>query len=115
MDNGNRTKEEWKKLIAVYEASDLTQKLFSRKHGINYHTFKSMLYQIRAENRKEESVHFIEVTAASEQTKRQPTEPTDSTTSIRLYLTDEVFFDFDQLPPVDYLAFLARSLLEKPC
>jgi hypothetical protein len=39
--------ERWQELIAAYEASGLTQAIFARREGINFHTFIAKLARAR--------------------------------------------------------------------
>ena len=36
----NRTKDDWTTLFTAFNASELTQTAFCKRHGINYHSFR---------------------------------------------------------------------------
>lgn len=55
---------EWKRLVAEYEKSGLTQKAFARREGINVHTFVAWLGRERKAAMRVPAVRFREVSLA---------------------------------------------------
>jgi transposase len=47
----DQDRERWKKLVADYEASDLTQREFATERGISFSNLRNWIYRLRKESR----------------------------------------------------------------
>jgi hypothetical protein len=56
----DQERERWKKLVADYEASDLTQREFASARGISFSNLRNWIYRLRQEARP-----LVEVAVAS--------------------------------------------------
>jgi len=72
----DQDQERWKKLVADFEASDLTQREFATERGVSFSNLRNWLYRLRKEARP-----LVEGPAAS---SRQAPKPTSSRRGSRL-------------------------------
>src|SRR5918912_4215660 len=47
----DQERERWKKLVADYEASDLTQREFASERGVSFTNLRNWIYKLRKETR----------------------------------------------------------------
>lgn len=65
-------RDEWIKLIADYEASELSQPEFAAQHQVSVHALRFWLYKLRLEAKKSARFLPVSVVASAPSTARQP-------------------------------------------
>jgi hypothetical protein len=102
MYSRRRTEDEWREVVADFDASGLTQELFARKKGLKVGTFRSWVYKIRGASKEPRFVELVKSTPGGE------TEHVSRTT----LLVGEVRVEFAERPEVEYVVALLRGLGE---
>ena len=99
MGTQRRSRQQWRDLVAEFEASGLTQQAFARRRQVKLGTFRSWLYTLRKE---QSSPRFVEVV---------PSPRVDALSRASVVLVaGRARVEFAEHPPVDYLAELVRGV-----
>ena len=87
----------WTQLIDSFYQSNLTQKQFAQKHGLNIYTFKGRLYRSRSSDRQNLPAPFVSL-----QIKDEPSPQAFLTLKVQ-----DLELHFTSLPDPQWLAQLA--------
>lgn len=102
MYSQRRTEDEWRELVADFDASGLTQEVFARKKGLKVGTFRSWIYKIRGAVK---TPRFVELVKATSSAKEQHASRTT-------LLVGEARVEFAERPEPEYVVALLRGLGE---
>jgi len=102
MYSRRRTEDEWRELVANFDASGLTQEVFARKKGLKVGTFRSWVYKIRRASKEPRFVELVKSTASAEEKHASRT----------TLLVGDVRVEFSERPEAEYVLALLRGLDE---
>lgn len=110
-----RGREDWKKLVATLETSELTHKEFAAEKGVSLATLQFWLYKLRRESRHESRAVIlpVELVGSPAPLARQPSEravPASGAAPLELALPSGALLRFSSGTDVGYLRQLLAAL-----
>lgn len=99
MSTARRSKQQWRELVAEFEASGLGQQAFAQRKRVKLGTFRSWLYRLRKERA---SPRFVEVVPG-------PRVAASSRASVAIVI-GRARVEFTEQPSVDYLVEFVRGV-----
>ena len=102
MYSRRRGEDEWREIVAEFDASGLTQEVFARKRRLNVGTFRSWIYRIRGALNKPRFVEVVKATTSVEDTLAPKT----------TLLVGDARVEFGERPEAEYVVALLRGLAE---